>query len=548
MKVELPFLAEGIEGGDVVQVLVHEGDQVTGGQSLIELETDKATVPVPAPAAGKITKVLIKNGDHIKVGQALMELDGDGAQPDQEKASSKKTEQETGAAPAHPSATDKKPATDKKSTPAKEPAPSPQPEREIEAAHADAVKEKEKPPAQETDSSEKTEKEASAPAQQKGTDKKPTTDKKSAPAKDPTPSPQPQPAVKATDENAGEEEEQPSSQPAAAPQPAAAQPTKPEPQAQEPPPGEPSARDVSAGPGVAAPPSVRRLARELGVDLTQVKGSEAGGRITAEDVKTYVRERTRRSVAPAGKNAQDKDGNVFTTMYGTERREAISSLRRKIAATVTQAWTTIPHVHQFQEADVTDLLALHKRYAPQFKQKGATLTLTTLFLKAVTHALKLYPQFNATLDLTNGEVIYKDYYNIGVAVETPAGLIVPVVHRVDHKDLLQISLEIADLAERTRSREIKLEELRGATFTVSNMGGLNAGPFTPIIMPPQVAILGVGKGRRVPVYRDGQVVPRVMLPLCVAYDHRLIDGADGARFTNEIVKVLEDFQAMFMGL
>lgn len=235
-------------------------------------------------------------------------------------------------------------------------------------------------------------------------------------------------------------------------------------------------------------------------------------------------------------------------MYGDERREAIPSLRRKIAANVAQAWTTIPHVHQFQEADITDLQTLHKRYAPQFKQKGATLTMTSLFLKAVTHALKLYPMFNATLDLTSGEVVYKEYYNIGVAVDTPAGLIVPVVHHVDRKDLLQISLELADLAERTRARTVKLEELRGATFTVSNMGGLGAGPFMPIINPPQVGILGVGKGKRAPVYRDGQFVPRLMLPLCVAYDHRLIDGADGARFTNEIVKVLEDFQGMFLGL
>jgi pyruvate dehydrogenase E2 component (dihydrolipoamide acetyltransferase) len=292
---------------------------------------------------------------------------------------------------------------------------------------------------------------------------------------------------------------------------------------------------------------VRRLARELGVDLTQVKGSEAGGRITAEDVKAFVRERTRRSgvAAPGGGRAA---GGVFTTMYGNERREPLPSLRRKIAANMTQAWTTIPHVHQFQDADITDLMVLHKRYAPEFKKRGATLTLTSLFLKASVHALKLYPQLNATLDLAGGEVIYKDYYNIGVAVDTPAGLIVPVVHDVDHKDLFQLSVELADLAERTRKREVKLEELRGATFTVSNMGGLGSGPFTPIINPPQVGILGVGKARMTPVYRDGQFVPRRVLQLCVAYDHRLVDGAVGARFTNEIAKALEDVQAMFLGL
>jgi pyruvate dehydrogenase E2 component (dihydrolipoamide acetyltransferase) len=290
---------------------------------------------------------------------------------------------------------------------------------------------------------------------------------------------------------------------------------------------------------------VRRLARELGVDLAHVKGSEAGGRITAEDVKAFVRERTRRSGA-AG--AGGTEAGVFTTMYGQERREALPSLRRKIAANMIQSWSNIPHVHQFQEADITDLMELHKRYAPEFKKKGAILTLSSLFLKAVVHALKIYPQMNATLDLTNGEVVYKDYYNIGVAVDTPGGLIVPVVHHVDQKDLLQISLELADLAERTRQRQVTLEELRGATFTVSNMGGLGAGPFTPIIYPPQVGILGVGRARLTPVYRDGQLVPRRILQICVAYDHRLIDGAVGARFTNEIVKVLEDFQGMFLGL
>jgi pyruvate dehydrogenase E2 component (dihydrolipoamide acetyltransferase) len=476
MRVELPFLAEGVEGGDVVQVLVKEGDQVTEGQSLIELETDKATVPVPAPSAGTVTHLLVKKGDHLKVGQALVELNGEGASAPQNTAAPKTAADITPAAEKPP---DKKPVQSSwhEQPASPQSAPAPQPPPAVEAAHAKSVEEREKPPAQPSDAAAST---------------------------------------------------------------AAAKP------AQTAPPG--PSESPSSGAGIAAPPSVRRLARELGVELGQVKGSEAGGRITAEDVKAYVRERTRRAGAPSSQSGQNKGGTVFTTTYGSERREAIPSLRRKIAATVTQAWTTIPHVHQFQEADITDLLGLHKRYAPQFKEKGATLTLTSLFLKAVTHALKLYPQFNATLDLTNGEVIFKEYYNIGVAVETPDGLIVPVVHHVDQKDLLQISLELADLAERTRTRKVTLEELRGATFTVSNMGGLGAGPFMPIVYPPQVAILGVGKGQRKAVYRDGQFIPRMMLPLCVAYDHRLIDGADGARFSNEIVKVLEDFQAMFLGL
>lgn len=442
MKVELPFLAEGIEGGDVVQLLVREGDHVSEGQSLIEIETDKATVPVPTPAAGTVVRLLVQQGDHVKVGQALIELGGS-------VDNAKKT---TTSSPEKPTETSDR-----------------QPPPTAEAVRAKAGQ----PPNQ-------------------------------AQAQPNAPLPEPE-------------------KPAVEEKPVAANP-------------------ASTGAAIPAAPSVRRLARELGVDLSQVKGSEAGGRITAEDVKAFVRERTKRGAAPGA------GGNTFSTSYGSERREPLPSLRRKIAANMTQAWTTIPHVHQFQDADITDLMALHKRYAPEFKKKGATLTLSSLFLKAIVHALKLYPQLNATLDLTNGEVIYKDYYNIGVAVDTPAGLIVPVVHHVDQKDLFQISLELADLAERTRKREITLEELRGATFTLSNMGGIGAGPFLPIINPPQVGILGVGKARMTPVYRDGQFVPRRVLQLCVAYDHRLVDGAIGARFTNEVVKVLEDFQGMFLGL
>ncbi|MDH4154458.1 MAG: 2-oxo acid dehydrogenase subunit E2 [Nitrospira sp.] len=442
MNVELPFLAEGIEGGDVVQLLVREGDHVTEGQSLIELETDKATVPVPTPAAGTVVRLLVQQGDHVTVGQALIELDG--ADGEVKKAS---------------------PSSSTKST---------------------------KPSVQQTPPTAKAgQAEFGQPL-----------DHKEAPPTVPPPEPE-QPGAK---EMTG------------------------------------ALHSPSAGAAIPAPPSVRRLARELAVDLSQVKGSEAGGRITADDVKAFVRERTKRGAA------QGSGSNIFSTAYGSERREPLPSLRRKIAANMTQAWTTIPHVHQFQEADITDLMALHKRYAPEFKKKGATLTLSSLFLKAIVYALKLYPQLNATLDLTNGEVIYKDYYNIGVAVDTPAGLIVPVVHQVDQKDLLQISLELADLAERTRKRTVTLEELRGATFTLSNMGGIGAGPFLPIINPPQVGILGVGKAKMTPVYRDGQFVPRRVLQLCVAYDHRLVDGAIGARFTNEIVKVLEDFQGMFLGL
>src|SRR6185437_5679521 len=250
MKVELPFLAEGIEGGDVVLILVHEGDQVSEGQSLVELETDKATVPVPSPAAGKVARLLVREGDHVKVGQALVELDS-----------------AHGAEQSAKTSTPNEPAVASASQP---------------------------PPA-----------ESSSPAPPKTEESPPVPLENKTAATPPS----------------------------------------------------------SAGAAVPAPPSVRRLARELSVDLTQVKGSEAGGRITAEDVKAFVRERTRRSAA-AGTSGS---GGVFTTMYGTERREPLPSLRRKIAANMTQSWTTITHVHQFQDADITDLMELHKRYLLEFK-------------------------------------------------------------------------------------------------------------------------------------------------------------------------------------
>ncbi len=447
MNVDLPFLAEGIEGGDVVQLLVKEGDQVTEGQALLELETEKATVPVPSPAAGRVARLLVRQSEHIRVGQTLLVLD-----------------------------------------------------------HAQN---------EDTTSSQPGQAEHSRTTQQ-------TTKRAEA---------QPHPVGRREDEH---------TPPAQPPPTVASEP----PTSQLPTVEAPSERVLT----IPASPSVRRLARELGLDLAHVKGSEAGGRITAEDIKTHVRNRSQGRESQPAKGGSRAGGTEVVTRYGTERREALSSLRRKIATTLAEAWTRIPHVHQFQEADITELLSLKERYASKFIEKGTRLTLTSLLIKAVTHALKLYPELNATLDATTGEVIYKDYYNIGVAVDTPAGLIVPVVHQVDKKDLLQISLELADLAERTRNRQVQLEELRGATFSISNMGGIGAGPFTPIIKPPEVGILGVGRGRRVPVLQDGHWVPRTLLPLCLAYDHRLIDGSTGARFTNEIVRVLEDFQAMFLGL
>ena len=230
---------------------------------------------------------------------------------------------------------------------------------------------------------------------------------------------------------------------------------------------------------------------------------------------------------------------------GPVHKKAVSSLRQKIGQKMLESWTTIPHVTQFEEADITSLMALRKKYAPLYENKGGRLTLTSFVIKAAVIALKKYPVFNASLDEGTQEVVYKDYYHLGVAVDTEAGLIVPVLKDADKKDLLQISKELESLAEKTRTRKVSLDDLKGGSFTISNLGGIGGTFFTPIINKPELAILGVGKGVLKPVVikekTKQSVDARLLLPLGLSYDHRVIDGADGARFIRALAEALENF-------
>lgn len=300
-------------------------------------------------------------------------------------------------------------------------------------------------------------------------------------------------------------------------------------------------------PGVPppAPPSIRRLARDLGIDLSRVRGSEAGGRITLADLRAYIQWLQQTAfAAPAPAPApRPATPTVDFARWGPVRREKLSSIRRTIAERTSESWTTIPHVTQFDEADVTALLELRRRYAEAYRKKGAHLTLTAIALKAVVSVLKKHPAFNASLDETSQEIVYRDYYHLGVAVDTEAGLIVPVLRDVDRKDLLTLSLELAAISEKTRRRKLSAEELQGGTFTVSNLGGIGGTHFTPIINRPQSAVLGLGQAQLRAWVRDGRIEPRRILPLALSYDHRLIDGADAARFVRELVARLEDFPA-----
>jgi pyruvate dehydrogenase E2 component (dihydrolipoamide acetyltransferase) len=429
-EIKLPELGENLEGGEVLDVKVAEGDTVSVGQSLLEVEAEKSTVEVPAPEAGRVTKLLVKKGDQIKVGQTLCTIEG---------GSPAKTLE----APAKPTS----------------------PSTEPEPPHL---------------------------LHQQGGDEPAETTK----AEKPRPEPKPQGNGQRT-------------------------PARPAPE---------SEKLVPAG------PATRRLARELGVDLHQVPGTAPGGRVTADDVKAYVRTLAAgTAVAARGAGAAAPPLPDFAK-WGPVEKKALEPVRRRTAEQMALSWSLIPHVTQHDEADITDLDAFRR----QQEKNGPKLTVTAFALKACAIALKQFPQFSASLDMASGQVIYKRYYHIGVAVDTERGLLVPVIRDVDRKSIRELAQELADVAERARQKKLPIEEMRGGTFTITNLGGIGGTAFTPIINYPEVAILGLSRGRVQPVVRDGQVVPRLLMPLSLSYDHRLIDGADAARFTRRLAEMFEE--------
>lgn len=300
----------------------------------------------------------------------------------------------------------------------------------------------------------------------------------------------------------------------------------------------------SSGAPPPASPTVRKIARELGIDLTRVKGSQRGGRIVMADVRGYIQglqQLALKPAAPAAEPAVDVFQTLDLAKWGPTRRERMSPLRRTIAQRMTSSWTTVPHVTQFDDADITGLMELRKRYAKAYEKAGARLTVTSFAIKAAVSALDKYPAFKTSIDYEALEIVTRDYVHIGVAVDTEAGLIAPVIRDADKKDLLSLSVELDELAERTRQRKLSADEMQGATFTISNLGSIGGSYFTPIVNSPQVAVLGMGRGVQRPMVRDRKVALRMVLPLALSYDHRVIDGADGARFLREIVRCLEDY-------
>lgn len=288
--------------------------------------------------------------------------------------------------------------------------------------------------------------------------------------------------------------------------------------------------------GVRAAPATRKLARELGLELSAIPGSGPRGLVLLHDVREYARERIVRAQPGVGPQAVPLPD---FRKWGTTRREAMSSIRRKTAERMAQAWSTIPHVTHFDEADITALEALRKKWGAKAKKAGAKLTITAFVLQALAHALRQFPQFNASLDIAAGEIVFKDYVHLGVAVDTPEGLLVPVLRDVDRQSTLKLAQALQTMGERARHRQLTLDEIQGASCTFTNLGGIGGTNFTPIINPPEVAILAASRGRELPVRKGKGWAARLMLPLSLSYDHRLIDGADAARFVRFIVEQLE---------
>jgi pyruvate dehydrogenase E2 component (dihydrolipoamide acetyltransferase) len=298
---------------------------------------------------------------------------------------------------------------------------------------------------------------------------------------------------------------------------------------------------------IAAAPSIRRMASDLGIDLGRIRGSANGGRIVLADVRTYLQKALRlsqqpsRTVGSAAAPAKPAPEKIDFSKWGQISKKPMSSLRKVISRRMVENWNAIPHVTQFDDADLTKILELRKKYAAAYEKQGARLTVTTFILKAVLSVLKKHPIFNSSLDEAAEEIVYKEYYNLGIAVDTETGLYVPVIRDADKKSLADLSKQLEELAKKARDRKLSGEELSGGSFTISNQGGIGGAHFTPIVNKPEVAILGLGKGSLKPVVRNNVIESRMLLPIGLSYDHRVIDGGAAARFTVDLVQAIENF-------
>lgn len=539
IEFKMPAAGPDIDTVDVAQVLVSEGDTISAGDPVVEVQIDKAVAEIECPHAGTVEKIHVAEGDTIRVGAVLLSVSGDASgngAPAEESA------------PAEASKPEAKPAA---SEPETAPAPA---AKAASGGTADFTL-----PNPGDNAAEVVEVLVSEGDQVNKDDIVclVQTDKAIAELESPYTGTVTKVHVKEGDtKNEGDvlmtfelsEGSAPAAPPAAQPKPAS-EPSKPQKQPAAPA-AEPARRQPA--PAAAAPakddrppapagPATRRLARKLGVDLHAIQGSGPGGRITQEDLEGHVRKRLE---SGSGGGGVEVPPLPDFTQFGEVERQPMNAIAKASAQNLSVAWSTIPHVTQHDLADITELEAARKRYVKSNPDKPK-ITMTAIMIKAVVSALKAHPNFNASIDTGSNEFILKKYYNIGVAVDTPHGLVVPVIRECDQKNVLEIAEELTELAGKARDRRLTMDAMTGATFTITNLGGIGGTAFTPIVNHPEVAILGMSRGRRELQLDEDVVIERMMLPLSLSYDHRIINGADAARFIVKLSSSLSNFFELF---
>jgi pyruvate dehydrogenase E2 component (dihydrolipoamide acetyltransferase) len=539
IEFKLPAVAEGIESVDIAEILVAEGDRIEAGAVICEVETDKSVAEVDCPHSGTITKILVATGQSVPVGAPLVLLE----------TASETDSARTADVPPSPADTDvSNDAGAPQSAAVAAPADGENFELEIslpEVAEGvtsvdiaevlvsvgDVIKAGDVICEAETDKSV-----AEIDCPDSGTIKAiHVATGQTVNVGEPLVTLEVSSATESSSQAAA------SSAPnetAAAPSITAAPPA----------PAVATNSSSDRRPPAPAGPATRRLARKLGVDLYQVQGSAKGGRIVIEDIEGFVRSRLAQPAAAAGDSASM--GVVAAaplpdfSKFGTVEKQPLNKISRTAAANLHAAWVTIPHVTQHNQADITELESARKRYVKD-NPKSPKITMTAIMIKAVVGALRTFPKVNSSIDLASGELILKRYYHIGVAVDTPNGLVVPVIRNCDQKNVLQVAAELTELALKARERKLKTEDMQGASFTITNLGGIGGTSFTPIVNHPEVAILGMSRGQKVLQMEEGKIVERLMLPLSMSYDHRAINGADAARFIVKLSGSLTNFFELF---
>lgn len=546
---KLPELGENIETAQIVKVVVSEGDVIKEDDIILEIETDKATVEVPSDINGKVLKVHVKDGDTAKVGQVILTLEAGDAKEEKPEPKEEKKQEVKKEEPKKEEVREEKnetPKPTKKDSGITYEFKLPELGENIESADVTAILVKvgdqinEDDPVLEIETDKAT---VEVPIDKSGKVNEvkikegqkakvgetvliiELTDIVSEKESQPEPK---ETAVEEKKEEKTETKEETDKKPLSIPQ--ISDSTY-------------SARQFKKElPDKIAPasPSVRRFAREIGIDIHQVSGSGPGGRISVEDVKAFAKNLNEKISKGKGIIGVSAEPLPDFSKWGKIQREEMSNIRKITAEHLSYAWSVIPHVTQFDKADITELEKLRKQYSKEVDAAGGKLTVTAILVKIVAEAMKKFPQFNCSIDMEKKEIINKKYYNVGIAVDTDRGLLVPVIKEADKKTVTQISVELGELAVKARDKKLSLDEMQGGNFSISNLGGIGGTYFTPIVNSPEVAILGVSRGNYEPVYKDGEFVPRLMLPLSLSYDHRIIDGADAIRFLRWVVESLEN--------